>query len=69
MENKQFFEIHRSTAVNALLRYEKHPDKHTNLKLAELLEEYYPTKNRSYIVKEDDLPLDEVSSIRDMKSF
>lgn len=66
---KPFFEIHRSTAIDALLKYEKHPTKHTNLKLAELLEEYYPTKNRSYIVKEDDLPLDENHSIHDMKSF
>lgn len=69
MENKTFYEIHRSTAIDALLKYEKNPTNHTNLKLAELLEEYYPTKNRSYIVKEDNLPLDDVNSIKNIKLF
>ena len=69
MEEKLFYEIHRSTAIEALLKYEKHPTMHTNLRLAELLEEYYPQKNRSYIVKEDNLTLKENNSIRDIKSF
>jgi hypothetical protein len=69
MEEKKFYEIHRSTAITILLKYEKQPTKHTNLRIAELLEEYYPKKNRSYIVKEDNLLLDEINSIKDIKSF
>jgi hypothetical protein len=59
-KQKKFYEIHRSDAVNILLRWERHPNKHTNVRLGELLEEYHPGKstNRTYIVKEDDLPLD-----------
>jgi hypothetical protein len=57
MENKVFYELHRSTAVKILLSVEKNPTHYTNLKLAELLENHFPAKARSYIVKEDDLPL------------
>lgn len=57
MENKVFYELHRSTAVKILLSVEKNPTHYTNLKLAELLENHFPEKARSYIVKEDDLPL------------
>jgi hypothetical protein len=54
---KPFFEIHRSVAINMLLNDDKNPTRHTNLKLAELLEEKFPRYERSYLVKEDDLPL------------
>jgi hypothetical protein len=57
MENKVFYELHRSTAVQLLLSVDKNPTQHTNLKLAEMLEKHFPEKARSYIVKEDDLPL------------
>jgi hypothetical protein len=60
MAEKKFFEIHRSDAIYLLLSKEKNPTSYTNLRLAELLEEYFPEKseNRSYVVKEDDLPLE-----------
>lgn len=59
MSEKTFYEMHRSDAVQLLLRWEKNPNKHTNLRLGELLEDYYPGKsvNRTYIVKEDNLLL------------
>ena len=57
MENKVFYELHRSTAVKILLSIEKNPTQYTNLTLAELLEKHFAAKARSYIVKEDDLPL------------
>jgi hypothetical protein len=57
MENKVFFEIHRSEAIKLLLKADKNPTQYTNLTLAELLEKHYPEKKRGYIVKEDDLPL------------
>jgi hypothetical protein len=57
MENKVFYELHRSTAVKILLSVDKNPTRYTNLKLAEMLEKHFPGKDRSYIVKEDDLPL------------
>ncbi len=56
---KKFYEIHRSDAVQILLYKEAYPSRMTNIRLAELLEEYFPDKNRSYIVKEDDLELEE----------
>jgi hypothetical protein len=56
--DEQFFELHRSDAIQILLSKEKTPTQYTNLKLAELLEEYFPEKARSYIVKEDDIPLE-----------
>lgn len=60
MAEKKFFEIHRSDAVQLLLYKEKYPHTYTNLRLAELLEQHYPekSKERSYIVKEDDLTLE-----------
>lgn len=57
MKEKLFYEMHRSDAIQILLRKVKHPSVHTNLKLAELLEEYFPEKERSYIVIEDIHPL------------
>jgi hypothetical protein len=57
MENKVFYELHRSTAVQILLSVDKNPTLYTNLKLAEMLEKHFPEKPRSYIVKEDNLPL------------
>lgn len=57
MENKLFYEIHRSDAIQILLTKEKSPASHTNLKLADLLEEYFPKKERSYVIKEDDIKL------------
>jgi hypothetical protein len=57
MENKVFYELHRSTAIQLLLSVDKNPTQYTNLKLAEMLEKHFPEKARSYIVKEDDLTL------------
>ena len=57
MENKEFYEVHRSTAVKLLLDVDKNPTQYTNLTLAEMLEKHFPKKERSYIVKEDDLSL------------
>jgi hypothetical protein len=57
MEDKVFFEIHRSEAIKLLLKVDKNPTQYTNLTLAEMLEQHYPEKKRGYIVKEDDLPL------------
>ena len=65
---KEIVEIHRSTAIDALLAHEKNPLIHTNLKIAELLEEYYPDKNRAYIVKEGYLELKE-PAIKNFKQF
>jgi hypothetical protein len=69
MEEKKFYELHRSTVINALLKFEKTPRQHTNLKMAELLEDYYPRKNRSYIVKEDDLTLEGKNIINNIMEF
>ena len=55
---EEFYQIHRSTAVAILLASEQNPLQYTNLQLAELLEEQFPEKDRSYIVKEDQLPLE-----------
>jgi len=55
---KTFYEMHRSEAIQVLLEKEKAPRVHTNLKLAELLEKYFPEKERMYLVKEDHLDLD-----------
>ena len=57
MENKVFYELHRSTAIKLLLSVDKNPVQHTNLTLAEMLEKHFPEKERSYIVKEDNLTL------------
>ena len=65
---KQIFEIHRSTAIDVLLAHEANPLIHTNLKMGDLLEEYYPTKDRGYLVKEDYLELKE-PSIKNFKTF
>jgi hypothetical protein len=66
MTEKKFYEIHRSDAIYLLLEKEKNPTQYTNLRLAELLEEYFPEKSkmREYIVKEDDLPLDNKLTIK-----
>jgi hypothetical protein len=65
MEEKKFYEIHRSDAIQVLLSKEKSPQLHSNLELAELLEDYFPKKERSYIVKEDDLPLENALTVSD----
>ena len=65
MENKVFYELHRSTAVKILLSVDKNPTQYTNLKMAEMLENHFPEKARSYIVKEDDLPLNNELSYMD----
>ena len=57
MESNKFYEIHRSDAIQVLLVKEKNPQYYTNIRLAELLEDYFPEKQRGYIVKEDDLAL------------
>ena len=54
---KEFYEIHRSDAVQILLGKDKLSSLHTNLKLAEQLEKYFPERTRLYLVKEDHLPL------------
>jgi hypothetical protein len=55
--HEKYYQIHRSDAIQILLTKEKIPSLNTNLKLAELLEKYFPEKDREYIVIEDDLPL------------
>jgi hypothetical protein len=65
MENKEFYEVHRSTAIKLLLSVDKNPTQHTNLTLAEMLEKKFPEKKRSYIVKEDDLPLTDAMNFSD----
>lgn len=69
MEEKNFYEIKRSVASTALLKYLRHTEKYTNLEMADLLEEYYPNKIRSYIVKEDHLPLEGKYTINNIKEF
>jgi hypothetical protein len=65
MENKVFYELHRSTAVKLLLSVDKNPNQYTNLTLAEMLEKHFPKKERGYIVKEDDLPLSNALAFSD----
>ena len=55
--DKQFYEMHRSEAIQVLLGKDKLVSTYTNLKLAELLESSFPGKERMYLVKEDHLPL------------
>jgi len=55
--DKQFYEMHRSDAIQVLLGKDKLASTYTNLKLAELLESHFPEKERMYLVKEDHLPL------------
>ena len=61
MENRKFYEIHRSDAEHILLGRDKFPTLYSNLKLALLLEKHFPEKNRLYVVKENHLPLAEDS--------
>jgi hypothetical protein len=70
MEIKSTYELHRSTAVTLLLSVDKLANNYTNLRLAELLEEKFAdkSKNRDYIVKEDDLQLG-AKSIKSVKDF
>jgi hypothetical protein len=65
MENQVFYELHRSTAIKILLSVDKNPTQYTNLKLAEMLEKHFPEKDRSYIVKEDILPLNNALTFSD----
>ena len=55
--DKQFYEMHRSDAIQVLLGKDKLVSTYTNLKLAALLEELFPEKERMYLVKEDHLAL------------
>jgi hypothetical protein len=64
-----YYQIHRSTAITALLVKEKQPLMHTNIQLGDLLVESYPEKNRFYIVKEDDLPLEGKNVINNIIEF
>jgi len=66
---KDYYEIHHSTAITALLAKKKNPLFYSNLELAELLEECYPNKDRSYIVKEDNLPLEGKNVINNILEF
>ncbi len=54
---EKFYQIHRSDAIQVLLAKEKLPGLHTNIKLAELLEDYFPEKSRGYVVVEDGIEL------------
>jgi hypothetical protein len=54
-EEKAVWEMHRSEAITILLSKEKHPSHYSNLRLAQLLEFYYPNYDRIYIVREDDI--------------
>ena len=56
---EQFYEMHRSEAIQILLGKDKVVSTYSNLKLASLLEFYFPQKKRLYLVKEDHLPLAE----------
>ena len=64
-----YYEIHRSTAITALLVKERQPLMHTNLQLGDLLTEAYPEMDRLYIVKEDDLPLEGKNVINNIIEF
>jgi len=57
MKEEKIYEMHRSDAIEILLTKESNPLVHTNLKIGDLLEEYFPEKGRQYLVKEDNLPL------------
>lgn len=59
MKGQQFFEMHRSEAIQVLLGKDKLARTRTNLNLAEMLEVKFPSKERLYLVKEDHLPLGE----------
>ena len=63
---KQFYEMHRSDSIQVLLGKDKLVSTYTNLKLAKLLEDLFPEKERMYLVKEDHLPL---SNSVTLKSF
>lgn len=58
MDEKEFYELHRSEAIKVLLSKRNHLSYYSNLALAEALEEEFPEKNRLYVVKEDHLPLE-----------
>jgi len=64
MMDKQFFEMHRSDAIQVLLGKDKLVSTYTNLKLAKLLEEFFPEKERMYLVKEDHLELKNSLSVK-----
>jgi hypothetical protein len=55
--DKQFYEMHRSDAVQILLGKDKLANTYTNLKLAELLETLFTEIEKLYLVKEDHLEL------------
>ena len=54
----EFYEMHRSEAGKILLKKIKNPLYLTNLGMAEMLEDKFPEKHRFYIIKEDDIPLE-----------
>lgn len=57
---RNFFEMHRSEAIQVLLGKDKLAQTYTNLKLAEELEKKFPEKERMYLVREDNIPLNEI---------
>jgi len=70
---EDYYQIHRSTAQTALLAKidlkEKNVLASSNIELGNLLEEYYADKYRSYIVKEDNLPLEGKNVINNIMEF
>lgn len=66
---EDFYQIHRSTAVTILLSSEQNPLQYSNLQLGNLLEDQFPEKCRSYIVKEDQLPLEGKQVINNVLQF
>ena len=69
MEEKEVFEIHRSTAIDLLLGTYRSPQIFTNLQLADMLEEEFESKNRAYLVKEDHLELNSTRKINNVNEF
>ena len=48
---KIFYEMHRSDAIQILLGKDRVASTYTNLKLAELLESYFPEKVKKWLSK------------------
>ena len=68
-EYNEFYQIHRGTAIEMLLGIYRNPSIYTNLDLADKLEKHYASKQRCYIVKEDDLELQGKNVIRNKNEF
>jgi hypothetical protein len=50
------YEIHRSEAITALLKFKKHPQLLTNIELGDALEDHFP--NKAFLVREDNIELE-----------